>query len=109
MSKRYFIDTLRELEAGELVEDLTDAQHAVVTAVESRGGTGELTLKLKFKMEGRQMQVKADVVSKLPKGTRGSSLFFITPEGNLERNGPSQRKLALRDVDEPKQPLKEAN
>lgn len=96
MSKRPFLDTMRELEAGDLVEDLTDAQHAIVAAIEEYGGVGEITLKLKYKRDGKQIQITSNLVHKTPKPSRGISLFFVTPENNLSRDDPRQKTFDIR-------------
>lgn len=100
MTKRPFIDTLRDVEAGGLLDELTDTQHSLVDAIRATGKAGELTIKLTYKPEGAgQMTIKADVKSKEPVLARGTSLFFLTPEGNLSRRDPRQQELSLRTVD----------
>ena len=44
------------------------------------------------------MNIKADVKVKEPTLSRGTSLFFLTPEGNLTRRNPRQQDLPLRPV-----------
>ncbi|MCY1282779.1 hypothetical protein D9M68_341840 [compost metagenome] len=101
MSKkaRPFIDTLREIEAGGLLDELTEVQHALVDAIRLTGKGGELTIKLAYKPDGSgQMTIKADVKAKEPALARGTSLFFLTPEGNLTRRDPRQQEMPLRSV-----------
>lgn len=94
--RRPFMDTLRDLEHGYLLETLTDEQHKLVAAIESTMRPGSITIKLTYKLEGRgQVAVSADVKSTLPALPRGKSLFFVTPEGNLQRDVPNQHKLDL--------------
>ncbi|MCY1464658.1 hypothetical protein D9M71_827150 [compost metagenome] len=102
MSKaRPFIDTLRDIESGGLLDELTEAQHSLVDAIRLAGKGGELVIKLSYKPDGRgQMNIKADVKTKEPVLSRGTSLFFLTPEGNLTRRDPRQQDLALRPVAE---------
>jgi hypothetical protein len=100
MTKRPFIDTLRDVETGGLLDELTDTQHSLVDAIRATGKAGELVIKLTYKPEGAgQMTIKADVKSKEPVLARGTSLFFLTPEGNLSRRDPRQQELSLRTVD----------
>lgn len=104
MSKsRPFIDTLRDIEAGGLLDELSETQHSLIDAIRLTGKGGELTIKLAYKPDGNgQMTIKADVKAKEPALSRGTSLFFLTPEGNLTRRDPRQLDLALRTVGEEK-------
>jgi hypothetical protein len=108
---RPFIDTLRDLEAGHLLDELSEHQHSLVDAIRLTGKAGELTIKLSYKPDGAgQMTIKADVKTKEPALARGTSLFFLTPEGNLTRKDPRQTEMPLRSVpDEPGQPLRQIN
>lgn len=104
MSKsRPFIDTLRDIEAGGLLDELSEAQHSLIDAIRLTGKGGELTIKLAYKPDGNgQMTIKADVKVKEPALSRGTSLFFLTPEGNLTRRDPRQQDLPLRTVNDDK-------
>lgn len=102
MSKaRPFIDTLRDIEAGGLLDELSETQHKLIDSIRLTGKGGELNIKLTYKPDGSgQMTIKADVKSKEPILSRGTSLFFLTPEGNLTRRDPRQQDLTLRNVSE---------
>jgi len=104
MSKsRPFIDTLRDIEAGGLLDELSETQHSLIDAIRLTGKAGELTIKLAYKPDGNgQMTIKADVKAKEPAISRGTSLFFLTPEGNLTRRDPRQQDLPLRRVNDDK-------
>lgn len=104
MSKsRPFIDTLRDIEAGGLLDELSETQHSLIDAIRLTGKGGELTIKLAYKPDGNgQMTIKADVKAKEPALSRGMSLFFLTPEGNLTRRDPRQQDLPLRTVNDDK-------
>lgn len=107
MPVRPFIDTLREVEFGHLLDELSDAQKEVVDAVSSTNKAGTITITLSYKPEGSgQLTIKADIKKKVPTLARGTSLFFMTPEGNLQREDPRQQKLPLKSVDTPPQELK---
>lgn len=98
---RPFIDTLRDIEAGGLLDELSEAQHQLIDAIRLAGKGGELVIKLSYKPDGRgQMNIKAEFKANEPKLSRGTSLFFLTPEGNLTRRDPRQQDLALRPVEE---------
>lgn len=101
MSKpvRPFIDTLRDLEGGYLLDELSGHQHGLVDQVRLTNKPGSLTIVLNYKPDGAgQLSIKADVKVKEPKLARGNSLFFLTPEGNLTRNDPRQQSMDLRPV-----------
>ena len=104
MSKsRPFIDTLRDIEAGGLLDELSETQHSLIDAIRLTGKGGELTIKLAYKPDGNgQITIKADVKAKEPALSRGTSLFFLTPEGNLTRRDPRQQDLPLRTVNDDK-------
>ena len=104
MSKsRPFIDTLRDIEAGGLLDELSETQHSLIDAIRLTGKGGELTIKLAYKPDGNgQMTIKADVKAKEPALSRGTSVFFLTPEGNLTRRDPRQQDLPLRTVNDDK-------
>ena len=109
--QRPFMDTLREVERGVLLDELTDIQHQIVEAVQMTNKQGELTIKLKFKPEGAgQVSIETDYKPKIPQLPRGRSIFFVTPEGNLQRDDPRQKDLELKTA-KTEQPaeLKEAN
>ena len=99
---RPFIDTLRTVEYGHLLDELTEVQHEVVEAVNKTGKQGQITIVLKYKQETEgQIRIEADIKDKVPQQARGGTLFFLTPEGNLDQNDPRQSNLPLRNVNEP--------
>jgi hypothetical protein len=100
MFLRPFIDTLRDVESGVLLDELTDVQREMLDACEKTNKSGEITITLKFKPEAAgQVSVKAEIKSKPPKLARGTTLFFKTPDGNLDRRDPRQQTLDLKSVD----------
>lgn len=109
MGIRPFTDTLRTIRLGELQDELTTKFNELVKAINATGKTGELVLKLKLKTgSSGQVEVFDDLTLKLPKPTLGSTLFFATPEGNLQREDPRQAVIeGLRRVEEaPSEPLR---
>ena len=61
MSKaRPFIDTLRDIEAGGLLDELSEAQFGLIDAIRLSGKGGKLVIELTYKPDGRgQMNIKA--------------------------------------------------
>lgn len=102
MATRPFVDTLRDIEFGTLLEQLAEEQKDVVDAVMETGKKGEITVKLTYTPEGQgQITIAADLKAKKPQLPRGKSLFFVTPERNLSRQDPRQQELeGLRSVKE---------
>lgn len=95
-----FTDTLNALRFGELSEELTQKLGQLTAACVETQRNGQITLTLTLKPgRGGQVEVIDDVKLKLPKEERGSSIMFTTPEGNLQREDPRQKKLDLRHVD----------
>lgn len=100
MSLRPFVDTLRDVESGVLLDELTEVQREMLDACAKTNKAGEITITLKYKPEAPgQVSVKAELKAKPPKMARGSTLFFTTPEGNLDRRDPRQQTLDLKSVD----------
>lgn len=95
-----FTDTLNSLRFGTLSDELTKKLNELTAACAETGRAGAITLTLALKPgKGGQVEVFDDVKIKMPKEERGSSIMFATPEGNLQREDPRQKKLDLRKVD----------
>ncbi len=101
MAARPFVDTLNTIRVGELHDELTTELNALVAAVCATGRKGELTLKLSLKPTGRgQIEIVDEVKTKVPALPHGSTIFFATPENNLQREDPRQMPLkGLQTVD----------
>ena len=94
---RYVLDRCR---AGGLQEELSEALNQCVTRSQETGKQSEITLKIKIKPNGTtgQYHITDDVRIRLPTLEKGASIFFGTPDGNLQRNDPAQRQLDLESV-----------
>lgn len=101
MAIRPITDTLRNIRFGELLEDATKEMNELTQRVSSTGRQGSLTIKLTLKPgKAGQIEILDEISSKLPKPERGSTIFFATPEGNLQREDPRQMQIeGLRSVD----------
>jgi len=102
MGIRPFIDTLRDIEYGHLLEELADVQQEVVDAVMETGKKGQITITLNYNPEGQgQVTIATDLKKKIPALPRGKSLFFVTPDRNLSRQDPRQMEISgLRKVED---------
>lgn len=100
MSVRPFVDTLRDIDYGTLLDECATSQQELVAAVNRTGKAGEITIKLKYKPEtGGQIHLEHDVVVKMPKEKKAKTIFFPTAENNLTRTDPRQGDIAgLRSV-----------
>lgn len=102
--------TLQQLENGRLIDDLSDMQAEIVQAVSETGRMGELKLHLKYKKESDGvLSIECKMTKSVPENERGKSIFYSTPEGNLERNNPNQVSMDLHVAEEPMEKLKEVN
>jgi len=114
---RPFLDTIRDIEHGHLIDELSYKQQAVVSSVIETMQQGEITITLKYKLETKgQVSISAKVKSKVPEMkskvpemSRGKSIFFVTPDNNLQRDNPRQGKLPLTAIDEPKRKIADVN
>lgn len=102
---RDFILTLREMRAGQTLEELTNSLAEVVRAVQTTSKPGELRLVIKVRPPRKgsmsHVTVEDDVVVKIPKRDRGDSVFFPTADGSLTKQDPNQIPLGLRPVPGP--------
>jgi hypothetical protein len=95
-------DTLGELERGEVLHKLTDAQYEIIEQVmETRKG-GTLTLRLDYVPTGRgTVAVAYKITRKVPEHDSETTTFFVDGEHTLLRDHPDQQKLPLRAVETP--------
>lgn len=95
---RRFVDTLLELQQGELQQELTDELKAVVARVLETGKAGKLSLTLKVrkasKGAGSSLIITGDVKVTLPVPERGETVLFAAEDLTLQRNDPRQPRLA---------------
>ena len=103
---RPFLDYLREHRMGLTHAELSEAMQQLVAAVVAERKGGEITLKISVKPQGDgAVMVTDEVKLKLPKPTKGGSLFFVTPENNLVRQDPRQADLPLHAIGDRKEAI----
>ena len=97
-----FNATVAQLRNGQTQIEASELLNELVLACRETNKVGELTLKIKVRPDGATGQyfLEDQVTINAPKPERGKTLFFGTPEGNLQREDPNQRKLDLRSVEE---------
>jgi len=100
-----FAFTMSQLRNGSAGVEASELLNECVTRARETGKPAELLIKIKIKPDGAgagQYFLEDTISNKLPKQERSKTLFFGTPDGNLQRNDPNQRSLDLRAVDEEK-------
>lgn len=100
MGSRPFNDLLREHRNGSTHDELTDALNELVAGVVEEKRAGSLTFTVNIKPYGKDgaLEITAETKVKMPKKTAGSSIFYVTPENNLQREDPRQTKMELREL-----------
>ena len=97
-------DTLRLLQGGLFIQNVSDLFAQVVRSVEDTGKPGKVTITLDVKKVGGAVSLLAKVTDKTPERPADPDLFYATVEGNLTVDNPNQRKLDLRVAEaQPKQ------
>jgi hypothetical protein len=94
--RRPLFDTLRDLRAGQVIDELEEKLQELVAAVQSTSAGGSLTLTLEVKPtkgSAEAVIVRDHIKLKKPQLTSSGTLLFPTPEGNLQRNHPKQDDL----------------
>lgn len=103
MAIRPFVDTLRDLRAGRTLDELANQLNEVVAAVRDTGKAGKITITLSVKpaSKGDVDTIMIDDVVKVsaPTADRGTTIFFATPENNLQRQHPNQKSIPFEGID----------
>jgi hypothetical protein len=100
MDGKPITDVLREMEGGQLVDDLTRKFREVLAAARETRKPGKLTLTLDVKPTGsKTMALDASISAKVPEHDRPGSTFFITRDGQLVSDDEDQPRLPLREVE----------
>ena len=99
-TSRPFLDFLREHRQGVTHDELSDALQSLVAAVseEGKGGTLTFVISIKPADHGGALIVTDAIQVKPPAQTRSASIFYATPDNNLQREDPKQSKLDLREI-----------
>lgn len=96
MPRRSFVDTLRDVRAGSVIDQLDESLQQLVQQVQRTNKGGSLRLALDIRpMKGstEAVVVKATVVTKTPQFDDQGTVLFPTPEGNLTRSHHKQTEL----------------
>lgn len=95
-----FMDVLREHRRGLTHDDINDKMREVLAGVEEEGKSGSLTLKFTFspRAKGEGIDVAVAINANPPKPEAATSIFYLTPNGDLQRQDPRQADMDLREV-----------
>jgi hypothetical protein len=96
-----FLSLLQLHRGGQVLTDLSQAMREAIEAAQAQGKPAGITLKMVFKpaANGSNAVVVADKIkTTLPEPKPVTSFFFSDAHGNLHRNDPNQRELALRPI-----------
>lgn len=96
MPRRTFFETVRDLRAGQVSEQLDESLQRLTQQVQRTAKAGSLKLTIEIKpMKGstEAVVVKATVVTKEPQFDDNGTVLFPTPEGNLTRSHHRQPDL----------------
>jgi len=97
-----YLHTLKQLREGRTQKELSDLLSQVVQAVREVGKQGSVTLKINIAPIGKncsgQYELRGDVKADIPQFPAASTIFFGTPQGNLQRNDPNQQTLEFTTV-----------
>lgn len=117
--KQSYTGFLNQIEYGALDARLSELHHQMIEAVITTGKKGRLTLQIDYKPESSgQVSINNITKENIPKADNPTTIFFVTPDGNLTQENLRQNKLplqhvqeeerqALRSVDEaPRQPVR---
>lgn len=106
---RPLADTLRYLQGGTFLDDASAQLAELVSAVDSTGKAGTITLEISVKkMSKGAMGVIGKIKLRKPMEAPDATLMFPTPEGNLLTEDPRQQRLELKQVATAPTELKQA-
>lgn len=91
-----FDHIIRQINNGQLVDELTDEMTAVIEAVKMTGKTGKISLTLTLCPGGpnnSQLEVKPSITGTKPELPRPFSYFFINDDYGLQREDPRQHHI----------------
>lgn len=98
ISEDGFINALRSINGGALVEELDREMIKAVQAIFDHGGKAEVTLKLKLARIANMdtaVTITPDVQTKVPKEERPSKAMFVTAGSGLSDQHQEQQGLPL--------------
>jgi len=99
-------DILREARNGFIVDKATDQMAELVKRVDLTRKSGSITITIKVspdKHSSSQKTLDFGIKCSMPEEDLPQALFFSTPEGDLLRDDPEQRRLPFEAVNTARQ------
>lgn len=97
-----FSEQLPTIAGGALDQELTDALADVLEYISAKGGSPEITAKIKLQTQltkaGPMVKVAYTVSVKLPKEKPVDFSMFLSEDGNLLLDNPRQQPLPFKEV-----------
>lgn len=93
-----FATFLASIEAGTINDDLSRKLRDLIGdmsnhAADYGAAKGKLQITIDFALDEKVMSVSTDVKVTPPKDKKGKDIFWITPENDLSRQDPRQRRF----------------
>lgn len=86
-----FLEFLQQFRRGELIRQADAELERVIGAMAQTGGSGEITIKLPFKLnKAGQVECQPKLTAKIPQPEMGTGIYFVGEEGRLSRRDPNQ-------------------
>ena len=87
-----FLEFMQSFRRGELLREADDRMQEVLAAIQETGNSGEVTLKLPFKVnKAGQIECVPQVTAKKPKRELGADIYFLNDDARLTRRDPNQQ------------------
>lgn len=89
-----FLELIQSFRRGELLTEGDQKLNELTEAIQNTGVGGDLTLKLKFKVnKAGQLEVVPNLSIRKPDRALGTGIYFATDDGRLTRRDPHQMDI----------------
>lgn len=89
-----FLELIQSFRRGELLTEGDAKLTELVEAVSRLGSGGDLTLKMKIKVnKAGQLEIVPEITIKKPARALGTGIYFASDEGRLTRRDPNQMDI----------------
>ncbi|MCA0851416.1 hypothetical protein [Salipiger thiooxidans] len=87
-----FLEFVQSFRRGELLREADARMSEVLAAIQETGNSGEITLKLPFKVnKAGQIECVPQITAKKPKRELGAGIYFLNDDARLTRRDPNQQ------------------
>lgn len=89
-----FLELIQSFRRGELLTEGDAKLNELVEAIQRTGAGGDLTLKLKVKVnKAGQLEIVPELTIKMPTRALGTGIYFASDDGRLTRRDPNQMDI----------------